>query len=221
MWPDIEKVGLFERIPKVIEHLPRVSEKIRASHFFAAQDPYFFEKHNASIFGIPETDSEVKREGYSWLIWASTVAFAALKDSLKLDLNELRLYDAWGNSTERRDTYDNPLIAVLFELRNYEIHFEFRKVDIRDFQAYRGSDPKLNNYIFEGSIFISPIEFNKLSQLNNIKSGKSGVTASMVDWFNKQASTWPAANLIGTARSVLANNIKQFLYNNGLQDCDE
>jgi len=211
MWSDIEKVYLVEQIPVEIEGLQRTLEKLEASRFVAGHDPFY-----AGMV----VESGWRRKVWSWFTWASLVAFAAIEDSLKLDLEGLGVFDRWWVWQEKHDVYQEPLIAVLMELRNYEVHLEFREVKVRDLQALLGSEAKPGEEPqkrdFGESVFIAEVDYISLSRLRNIQSGKSPVTAEMVDWFNRQASTWPAAYLIGRARESYTGYIAQFLKQNNV-----
>jgi len=207
MWPDIEKVPLVEEIPAEIKKLSRTAERFTASRFFSSYSPF--------EWNIVQVDSSEKLQVKSWLNWASIVTLSAVGDSLHRDLEEFGLADKWRASEERRNVYAHPLLAVLFELRNYEVHFEFREGEVRNFRPLVGYGAKPNVEPQEKDLgdefFFSPIDFTSLSRLRNIQSGRSSVTVEMVDWFNRQASTWPAAYLIGVARQVYAEHVARFL----------
>jgi hypothetical protein len=207
MWPDIEKMCLVEKVPAEVKGLPRTLQKFEASRFFAGHNPFFAD--------MMQIESAWKQKVRSWLIWASLVAFAAVKDSLKLDLKELDLFDRWQGSQEKHDVHNEPLIAILMEWRNYEVHFESREAEVKDFQALLGFGARPGEEPQEKElgerVFIAEVDFTSLSRLRNIRSGRSPVTAEMVDWFNRQASTWPAVYLIGRARESYTEYIARFL----------
>ena len=215
MWPDVEKVNLIEEIPAAVKRLPRTMERFAASRFFAGHTPFEWE--------MVEVENSTKLQIKSWLNWASIVALpaAAVGDPLHRDLAEIGLGDNWLASEERRDLYADPLLAVLFELRNYEVHIELRTGEMKSFRAIIGYCAKPDvapKELDSGDcVFISPIDFTSLSLLRNVQSGRSKLTAEMVDWFNRQASTWPAAYLIGTARERYAVYIARFLKRNGVE----
>ncbi len=215
MWPDIEKVSLFENLPAAVQRLSRTVERFAASRFFAGHWPI--------DWGIYKVGDSKKLQILSWLNWASILALpgAVTGDPLHRDLTEIALGNEWLESQEKRDICEDPLLAVLFELRNYEVHIELRTGKIGNFSSKVMSDAKTNGepkeVDFGDTTFISPIDFGSLSQLRNIQSGRSPVTAEMVNWFNRQAIIWPAAYLIGTARERYVEYIAHFLERNGFE----
>jgi len=204
MWPDIEKVKLSEKIPDAVLRLPRTMERFEASRFFAGHVLTSLESR--------------KLQTKSWLNWASIVALpsAAVDNPLHLDFAEISLGDEWLRSQERIELYADPLLVVLFELRNYEVHFEFRTGKIGNFRTIVESGAEQKEYDFGDAVFISAIDFISLSRLKNIQSGRSSITVEMVNWFNRQAEIWPAAYLIGVARERYARYIARFLKRNGI-----
>ena len=208
MWPDIEKIYLVEELPAEIERLSRTAERLAASRFFAGHTPF--------EWGMVEVDSQRKLQTKSWLVWASIVALpaAAINDPLYRDLESLGLADKWVDSEERRNLYADPLLAVLFELRNYEVHFEIRTGVWKNFRPSLGYDTRPDAEPQEKDlgdrIYFSPIDYPSLSELRNIQMRKSKVTIEMVDWFNRQATTWPAAHLIGAARERYSAYVTKF-----------
>lgn len=215
MWPDIDKVNLAEEIPVVVKRLKRTMERFSASRFFAGHTPFEWE--------MVDVENSQKLQIKSWLNWASIVALPAATDNdpVHRDLAEIGLGEIWLKSQERRDLYTDPLLAVLFELRNYEVHIELRRAEMKNFHAIVEYDTKPDSepkeLDFEGRVYISPIDFVSLSRLRNVQSGRSTVTVEMVDWFNRQADTWPAAYLIGTARERYTAYIAKFLNCNGIE----
>lgn len=215
MWPDIRKASLLEDIPSVMEKLPRTAERLKASHFFAA--------HTPSEWRMAQVDSDYQLQVKSWLNWASIVALPnpSMDDPLDRDFESIGLAEEWRKSEERRKLYEDPLIAVLLELRNYEVHFELRKGDVRNFRPLYGMEARPNEEPKEIDLgerfFIASIDYKSLSQTINIKSGKSKVTSEMIEWFNRQTSTWPAAYIIGQARERYTVFIAEFLKNNGIE----
>lgn len=215
MWPDIEKVPLVEELPTEINILSRTVERFAASRFFAGHTPFEWEE--------VEIDSRTRLRMKSWLIWASIVALPglAVNDPLYHDLEALGLANQWIDSEERRELYADPLLAVLFELRNYEVHVDLRTGEWKNFRAHVGYgvrpelEPKEED--FGVRVFVSSIDFLSLSRLRNVRTGRSNVTLEMVNWFNRQAETWPAAYLIGAARERYATYVSRFLKRNAAE----
>lgn len=214
MWPDIEKVPLVEELRTEIDALPRTAERFAASRFFSRHTPFGRD--------VAEVDSQTRLQIKSWLIWASMVALpgAGVNDPLYRDLEAIGLADKWVGSEERHDLYADPLLAVLFELRNYEVHFELRTGEWKNFRPLVGYGAKPEVEPQEEDlgdrVFVSPIDLQSLSQLRNVQTGQSKVTAEMVDWFNRQTATWPAAYLIGVARERYTAYVAQFLKGNSV-----
>jgi hypothetical protein len=215
VWPDIEKVSIAEKIPAAVRKLPRTIERLAASLFLAGHTPFEWK--------MAEVEESRKLQIKSWLSWASIVAIPApaVGDPLHHDLIDIRVGDEWIGSEERRQIYADPLLAVLFELRNYEVHVELRIGETKNFRTMLGSDAApdtdLKEMDFGDELFISPVDFPVLSQLRNVQSRRSRVTPEMVAWFNRQASTWPAAYLIATARERYTTYIARFLQRHGIE----
>jgi hypothetical protein len=213
MWTDINKVYLFDDYPTSFSKLPRTVERFDASRLFAGNTPFEFEPSKANF--------AYKLKMRSWFNWAAIVALPSISvdDPLHRDLIDLGVGDQWVSSPEREALSSDPLLAVLFELRNYEVHVEFRPSEVKKFQAQFGSERQGNsekNFVDRDAIFIAPIDFISLSKLRNVKSGRSKITEDMVDWFNRQARTWPASYLIGVARERYAKYISKYLERNGI-----
>lgn len=211
MWSDIDRVYLVEETPTEISSLPRTLEKLKASRYFAGYSP--------SEWHIVQVDKDEKIQIKSWLLWASIVALSSVGDSLLIDLEEIGLTHKWRSSEERKSVYKNPLLAVLLELRNYEVHIEFRPGELRNFSAWLAHDANPNKETEQkdmgDAFFFSPIDYQSLSRLRNLQSGRSNVTAEMTEWFNRQTSAWPAAYLIGIARELYTKYIANFIRQNG------
>jgi hypothetical protein len=207
MWPDIEKVSIIEDLPAELGKLPKTLERFDASRFFGG--------HTPSSWKIVEVDIEWRRKVMSWLCWASIAAFSSIRDTLWFELSAIGLENAWHNSNERSRALKDPLIAVVLELRNYQVHFEFQDVDIKDFSTLVGyaRQPEKEPERFElgEHAFISKIDFTQLAKTRNIQQGISSVTKNHVAWFNRQAATWPSAYLIGEARHRFAGFMAEFI----------
>jgi hypothetical protein len=146
---------------------------------------------------------------------------ATTNDPLHRDLKDLGVGEQWIISEERKEIYTDPLLAVLFELRNYEVHIELRTGKVKNFHslfAYETRPEDEPEDIELGDkVFISKIDFDSLSQLRNVRTRRSTVTPEMIEWFNRQADIWPASYLLGIARERYASYLAKYLKRNGVE----
>jgi len=205
MWPDIEKVSLFSSTSARVETLPRTQGRLNASLFLGGHSPFEWE--------YTKPDQDTMRRIRSILVWASVVALSSAREMLTRDLHDIGLDVAWRSSAQRGRLIASPLLAVLHELRNYEVHLEFREGNIRDHDVWVGSpgSSEAKHYRHPDAYFFSPIEFSELARLHNISDGRSLVTSEMVQWFSRQAATWPAVYLVGEARDLFVFHVDEFL----------
>lgn len=213
MWPDIKKMNLFDETPEILKKLPRTSERFNALYYFATHTP-----HEWSIIHV---DRNRQLQIKSWLNWAALVAFPnpSCDDPLQKDLEYMGLAERWEKSEEKQNLYADPLIAVILELRNYEVHFELRTGIMKEFQVFYGSTSRLDGakkIVINDEVFIAQIDYKLISRTRNIVSGKSAVSAEMVNWFNHQISIWPAGMLLLEAKGRFCFFVAEFLKINGV-----
>ena len=204
MWPDIDGVTLFDTMPERLSALRRTKQRLNASRYFALA-PF------AGEHAKPDTDT--RRHIGSYLAWASIAALSSARDMLVCDLQEDGRDEEWKCSIAKKRLDQDPLLAVLHELRNYEVHLECREGEIRDHEAYAVSADGLTLHHFRerNAFFIVPIVYDELASLRNIASGRSTVTPEMVEWFKRQASDWPAVYIVGKAHRLFALYVDDFL----------
>lgn len=200
MWDDINKVSLFEEIPDNIFIFKRVANCLKASRYFLYIDP-------VETWNLKDSDVLV---GWSWIITASLNSLFSIKDMIKRDCIEHRLLEKWNDSIQKKEITIDPLLSVLREIRNYNIHIEYRNETIENFTAFHGSsidDNKLKD--FGEYIFFKEVNIRDLLSLSNVKRGF--INTRMLDWFNRQTRIWPVHFIIGEARQRYALYVSSFL----------
>lgn len=199
MWPDLLGVPLFKTDYPLVDKLPRVRERLNASLFFIQEAGH----HMATM-----NDPTNKRSGaFTWLCWSSMVALSAAREAIAEDLLPFKLKFAFNRSQEEKDIRRDPVIAVLNELRNYSIHFDFQPIEEKSFTA-RWNDEEID---FGKYPYFEPIDWPTFRQLFNVRQKDAVVTKDMVEWFNRQSAKWPTINMIAVGGDRLAQILSRFI----------
>jgi|688.fasta_scaffold274648_3 hypothetical protein len=178
-----------------VKDLPRTLDRFRAaSIFFDIKYPTFL---CASI------------DARKWTSWASLSAIASIPEIVEYDFEEIGLSKEWRKSVEFQDIRNNKILAVLKELRNYEVHIEYQvrksHVDIDKIYVKESLD--------HNSFFFSPIDWMKFQKLKNIRSGRSVVDQAAILDFNSHSQCYSVETIVDQALEFLAEKIHFFLEN--------
>lgn len=180
--------------PDNVGELPRTLDRFRTcAVFFDLKFPPFLV---ASI------------DARKWISWASIAALMSIREVIEIDLEEHGFLKLWKDSTEHREIQENRVLLVLKELRNFEVHFEFQP-RMSHAQVDRSS---VIEHIDHDSFFFTPIDWEDLSKLRNIKSGKSQITKEIVEEFNEQyAKKYSVETIITSMLDWYSAKIASFL----------
>ncbi|NTX58297.1 hypothetical protein [Myxococcus sp. CA039A] len=129
--------------PEKVKGLPRTLDRFRAaSVFFDIKYPPFL------IGSI---------EARKWTSWASLSAVASIPEVIEYDLEDLGLLSAWQSAPEPQGIRTNKTLAILKELRNYEMHIEYQdRLSHLNIDSDRVREP-----IDHNSFFFSPVSWSK------------------------------------------------------------
>lgn len=179
--------------PERVQALPMTLDRFRATCvFFDVKFPPFL---------IGQLNAK------AWVSWGALSALASIPEVFERELTALGLRDKWIGSPERAELRADTLLAILRELRNYETHLEFlsRKhpndVDVE----------KVISPVHHRSFFFSPLSFAQISELRNIREGRSLITQAAVDEFNRVAETHTVEGVVDIALDRLSLMISTFL----------
>ena len=164
--------------PGKLERLPRILDRFRAtSVFFDLEYPSYL---------ITSIDAR------KWTSWASLSALSSILEVAEYEFDDLGFLSKWKQSEELREIRNDKRLAVLKELRNYEVHIKYQKR-----LSHLEIDKTLVNEIVDhDSIFFTPITWAEFQKLNNVKSGRSIVDQNAVLEFNNYAETYSVETII-------------------------
>lgn len=199
MWPDLGKVPFFAKKFPLVDKLPRVYDRLKASLFFIQEAG----NHTATM----NDASNWRSRGFSWMSWSAMVALSAAREAIDDDLDPFKLKHEYGRSDEIKEIRDDPIIAILNELRNYAVHYDFHPTEEKEFRAIIND----THYDFGKYPFFAPIDWKEFRQVRNIRQHRSPITEGMVEWFNKQTATWPVIHIISVGGERLEKILSRFL----------
>ncbi len=186
--------------PQKLETLPLVLDRFRAtSVFFDLEYPSYL---------IASIDAR------KWTSWASLSALASILEILEFEFSNLGLLDLWKQSVELQEIRTNKRFAVLKELRNYEMHIEFKKrlshTDV--------NKELVNEVVDHDSFFFTPISWAEFQKLNNVRNRRTIVDPNAVLDFNQYTETYSVETIVTQTLEWLADKIYSFIQVNTIGD---
>jgi hypothetical protein len=180
--------------PSYVKDLPRTLDRFRTvSVFFDLQFPTFLK---ASI------------DARKWISWASIAALISIGEVLEIDFEDLGYTSQWKSSKEYSEIKENEILLVLKELRNYEIHIDFQE----RVPHFKIESSLVKEHIDHDSFFFSPIDWNQISKLKNIRTGRSKLTKEIIEKFNENyAKRYSVETIISSMMDWYAEKIYIFL----------
>ncbi|MGB8167326.1 MAG: hypothetical protein WCF18_07520 [Chthoniobacteraceae bacterium] len=179
--------------PERVRTLPMTLDRFRAaSVFFDVKFPPFLAGH---------------LDAQKWISWGSLSAVASIPEVFAREVQFLGFATEWRSSPERNAMRNDQFLATLKELRNYETHLTFLT---RRRTSEIPRDQIISHVDFR-SFFFGPISFSQLSELRNIREGRSPVTQAAVDAFNRLAETHTVEAIIVLGLDRLSEIIATFL----------
>jgi len=157
------------------ERLPESIDRLRACRYFCDK---------TQEYATAADDIKAK-----WYFRASIAGFNTTLETVNSDVKRIVGKNIWCESEQKKTMYENPLVKVLTKTRNFAVHSDRIRGEIREYSVAK-IDGSGENIIDMRSLF-----FEELSKLNNIK-GVSNITAEEIEWFNKQTKLWPVNFLI-------------------------
>ena len=123
---------------------------------------------------------------------AETYATAAihligsLKDMLEQDLIEVGHYEKWSGSIVQKNMIDDPLLKVLRNIRNYDVHYKTLDYGMQNGMMYyiEGEDIA---HTEDNSLFFDEFTWEEYSSW---RPKKKDLTPDHIEWFNNQTGSW-------------------------------
>lgn len=141
------------------------------------------------------------------LAGGALAALASIPEVLERELATLGLIEEWKASSSRATIRNDPLLAVMRELRNYETYLSFlerrAKSPLPSHQPAHGPGIRAS--------YFAPISFEILSELKNIRERRSPVTPQAVLMFNQLAERHTVEGMVDLALDRLSAIIREFL----------
>jgi hypothetical protein len=183
--------------PERVRALPMTLDRFRAAAvFFDVKFPPFLAGN---------------LDAQKWISWGSLSAVASIPEVFEREAHVLGFATKWRSSPERDAMYNDTFLATLKELRNYETHLTYltkrRTSEIPRDQIASPVDYR--------SFFFGPISFSQLSELRNIRAGRSPVDQVAVEEFNQLAETHTVKAIIDLGLDRLSEIIATFIISIG------
>ena len=175
--------------PSRINKYPKTLERFRATCiFFDVKFPPFLAGNINSK---------------TWVSWGALTALASIPEIFTIEIETLGYYEAWEKSPERLFLKQHWHLATLKELRNYETHFGF--VERRNVNEMQGES--IDSTLNHKSLFFRKVCFSDISQLNNVKNGKSYMNQGGLAKFNEIVEKNTVEDIVDMALDILSEQI--------------
>ncbi|MGL6186070.1 MAG: hypothetical protein ACRC1T_11895 [Clostridium chrysemydis] len=194
---DILSIKTIENIPIEIRCLKNTTSLLEGSRY---------------MLNIKDTGEEHLAE---WKVFSALSLLFSIKEVIIKDFKKYKMQNQWIKSIWNDNINKDSLIKILREIRNYNIHIELTKHDIKNQHIQLGTGNNKITGILEKEIFFNEINMENLSQLNNVRRYKN-ISHEEIKWFNQQSSIWSVANLFQVAREVFYKNILGFIKENDI-----
>lgn len=177
---------------------PQTIDRAESSlHFCWAID------NGSVVFEKTDTRSVKRREGY---LRASLAEFVSMEETLKRDLTPLKrdLTPLGISATPLKINHSkNPLLHMIRELRNFEIHLYSSKLSSATRTAiYANENIEIDIWM------VGDIQESNFRKLRNARNYDDKDISKLIDWFNNAQKHWGIHDLIHRAVTAYCDEIK-------------
>lgn len=181
------RTALSDDTERQLSIFPQTFDRAQSAMYFA------YMVDNVEAF-FPETSSTKRRES---LLRASLAEFVSMEETLERDLSGLGINVAAIKITDTSD----PLLHLIRELRNLEIHLYSSKIAFSEGKFYLPNkvNPEKSIEIELKIWCIGDIQARDFSRLRNSKRYSDGDIKHMLDWFNASQKIYGIHELLRIA----------------------
>lgn len=199
--PDL-KYGTFwltldEQVERALSDFPQTLARAHSSIKFC-----WFVSQNANTLCCKEGQVLQTREAF---LRASLAEFVAMEETLERDLRLMGI----NQPAIRCNQTSNPLLHIIRELRNFEIHLHSSKLTSFRMPAMLGDDQKPEEALaFEANIWIiDDLTETGFKQLRNAARYTDRDIIQLLAWFNNAQKVWGIRELIFRAVHLYCDTI--------------
>lgn len=171
------------------EVYPETIDRLRACRYFCDK---------TQEYATSNDDTKAK-----WYFRAAISGFSTTLETINNDVKRLIGSNTWCDSEQKKEMYENTLIKVLTKTRNFSVHSDRIKGEIREYSV------TMLNGDGESIVDMRSLFFEKLCKSTNIK-GVSKISVGDVEWFNKQSERWPVNLLIRSSLFEASKYVHHF-----------
>lgn len=190
---DIQVIGTFQR--GSFELLEESMDRLRSCLYFCDE----IQKY--------ATEQDVLKA--RWYFRASLSSYQSALDNIGGDIKRAVGKNTWDKSEQMKAMYSHPLVKILTKSRNFAVHSSRLKGIVKDY-CVTVLDGKGERVEAMRSIF-----FEELHNKKNFRDASS-VTSDELEWFNRQAVTWPVDLLIRHGLFQSSTFVHHFCTVNGI-----
>ncbi|MFN8434468.1 MAG: hypothetical protein U0V18_10625 [Anaerolineales bacterium] len=195
------RYALDENIVACLYKFPLVLERAENAVRFC-----WFVTSLESVLSLNEPETTRLRQGF---LRAALAEFVSMKDVLKQEVESQNIQKEIISITDSK----NPLLHIIHELRNFEIHLHSGELNPDKIPAKfnRKTEPEIWHDIELSIWAIDELTTDKFSKLRNIKKYyNQNDLKKMVEWFNSAQSQWGVHYLIFLAVEYFCDEVIHF-----------
>jgi hypothetical protein len=187
---DEDTVVSLSKLPLLLE---RAENAVRFCWFVTSVD---------GVLNLNEPETTRLRQGF---LRAALAEFVSMKDVLKQEIESLNIQKETISITSSK----NPLLHIIHELRNFEIHLHSGELNPNKIPAMfnRRTEPEIWNEIDLPIWMIDELTADEFSKLRNAKYYNKNDLENMVKWFNSTQSQWGVHYLVFLAVEYFCNEV--------------
>ena len=192
---DIQVIGTFCQRGS-FELLEESLDRLRSCHYFCDE---------TKKYATAQDDQKAR-----WYFRASLSSYQSALDNIDGDVKRAIGTNTWDKSEQKRAMYSHPLVKILSKSRNFAVHSSRLRGVAKNYYV-TVLDGKGERIESMRSLF-----FEELHNKKNFKDASS-VSSEELEWFNKQATTWPVDLLIRHGLHEASTFIHHFCAVNGVK----
>lgn len=191
---DIQVIGTsYQR--GSFELLEESVDRLRSCHYFCDE---------TKKYATAQDDLKAR-----WYFRASLSSYQSALDNIDGDIKRAVGKNTWDKSEQKSAMYSHPLVKILSKARNFAVHSSRLKGIEKDYYV-TVLDGKGERVEAMRSLF-----FEELHKKKNFRDASS-VSSDELQWFNRQAVTWPVDLLIRHGLYEASTYVHHFCAVNGV-----